>query len=84
MNEQPSRISATLAAAWAALRRAFASSRAPGASPGFESDTTLFGGLPEQPRPGTPASPRRDEFWEASGESSYFADAEPGRKDERR
>jgi hypothetical protein len=84
MNERSSRISATLAAAWAALRRAFTSSRPPGALRGFEPDTTLFGGLSEQPRAGTQPRPAKDEFWEAGGESSYFAEVEPGRSDERR
>lgn len=85
MNDQPSRLSACLAAARAALRRAFTASRGSGAAPGFETETTLFGGLSEQPRTATPAPSRKDEFWDASGgESSYFADAEPGRKDGRR
>ncbi|MDB5946448.1 MAG: hypothetical protein JWQ33_1474 [Ramlibacter sp.] len=83
MNEQPNRISAALAAAWAAVRRAFTASPGPGASQGYEADTTLFGGLPEQPGADRPPAPPKDDFWDPNGESSYFADADGTRKNER-
>jgi hypothetical protein len=84
MTDLPGRIRSLLAGAWTGLGRAFTSSRVPDAAPGFESDTTLFGGLAGQPHTGESGRPDRQDFWDAGGESSYFADAEPTDRKERR
>ena len=84
MNDQPNRISAAISAAWRALVRAFAATPKRGEMPGLERDTTLFGGLPDQSTSGRVRPARKDDFWNPSGESGYFADGDgTGRKERR-
>ena len=85
MNEQPNRILAAFAVAWRAIARAFTPSRSPGAPPGGELDTTLFGALPEDTRVDHHARDAdKDDFWNRGGESSYFADTDTASQNKRR
>ena len=84
MNDQPNRFSAAIAAAWRAIVRAFTKTPKRGDMPGFENETTLFGGLPDQTASARARAPGKDDFWNPSGESGYFADGDSTRRRERR
>ena len=84
MNDQPNRLSAAIAAAWRALVRSFTTTQKRGEMPGFEADTSLFGGLPDQASSGRARAAGKDDFWNPSGESGYLADDDgTGRKKRR-
>jgi hypothetical protein len=84
MNSEPSGIAAALARAWRAVVRAFTPTRDSARSQADGMDTTMFGGLPEQPGAGRGQDAGKENFWDAAGESTDFADPDPDRRHGRR
>lgn len=84
MNHPSSGLAGAFAGAWKAIVRAFTPSRPSGESQDYGADTTLFGPGPEPTGSWRAPSSAKDEPWDANGESSYFADAETTRNNERR
>lgn len=86
MDEQQNRLAGALSRAWKAIVLAFTPTRKPGESQDLEAgDSTMLGGLPDPDSSNSRMrAPARDDPWDASGESSYFADDNARRPDRRR
>ena len=75
MNDTPNQLTSVVARAWKAIVVAFTPTRRSGESKDFEpADTTMLGGLAEQAPASRTRASRTDDGWNATGESSYFAD----------
>jgi hypothetical protein len=84
MDEPQNRFAALLSRAWKAIVVAFTTTRKPGASQDYDAgDSTMLGGLGEQPRNSRVRAPGKNDLWDASGESSYFADDNARKPDKR-